>query len=95
MSVQLYELELTWPITDPEQSLGQLRATAHADLRATLAARGLTASGNPLWRVTHGQTPEITVRLLVTTPAGIRLPAHDIEATEAPTADDTQGADAA
>lgn len=86
-----YELELTWPITDPDQSLGDLRATAHADLRATLAARGLTASGNPLWKVSHGQTPEITVRLLVTTPAGIRLPAHAIEAIEAPTADVTQG----
>lgn len=88
MSTNTYDLELTWPITNPHLSLGELKAQAAADLRATLTARGLTQAGNPLYNVTHGAHPEITVRLLVTTPTGVRLPAHSIEATQAEEAAD-------
>lgn len=71
-----YELEIAWPITDPDAPLGDLKAQAHGDLTATLATRGLHRAGNPLFAVTHGARPAVTARLLVTGPAGMAGPIH-------------------
>lgn len=93
MSATTYDLELTWPITDPAMSLGDLKAQAAADLRATLAHHGLQRAGNPLFAVTHGATPAITIRVLVT--GHPHIAPGPIEATQAHEAETAEGATAA
>ena len=91
-----YDLELTWPITDPDMSLGDLKAQAAADLKATLAHHGLQRAGHPLFAVTHGAAPAVTVRLLVTGhPAIDAGPIEATQAHEAETADTADQGEAA
>lgn len=85
-----YDLELAWPITDPESvSLRSLRAEANASLAATLTHHQLTPTTRAVWDVRHGHQPTIAARLTVTGPHG--LPQR-IEAAVGPAQITTEGA---
>lgn len=90
MSATTYDLELTWPITNPETvSLRRLRAEADASLTATLATHHLAPTSRAVWDVRHGHQPTIAARLTVTGPRG--LP-QQIEAAVGPARLATEGA---